>query len=97
MMASSMICSPAFSHRTTSRRFGDVAVHASRTDRAIEACGTLLVTDIAHTAVDLGRVDIGPVAGDDAALFQPPHPLLRRRGGKPHLASKVGERHTAIA
>jgi len=42
--------------RTTSRRFGDVAVHASRTDRAIEACGTLLVTDIAHTAVDLGRV-----------------------------------------
>lgn len=66
---------PRFIHvfdpeRTKSVRYGDIAVHTSADPRDVIAVGAILVTDLAHTVVDLSRV-LPPAFGlavVDAAL-----------------------------
>ncbi|MBS1906817.1 MAG: hypothetical protein JST33_09685 [Actinobacteria bacterium] len=62
--------------RSRSRRFGDVCVHTSSDERAVERQGPLLSTSLADTVVDLSRVlpPAEALAVVDAAIS-------RRQGG----------------
>lgn len=56
--------------RTASRRFGDVSVHTSLDERAIERIGGIRVTSLVDTVIDLARVlpPAQAVAVTDAAI-----------------------------
>jgi hypothetical protein len=43
-----------------------------------------------------GWINGGAIAGDDAALLKPAHPLLHARAGQPHLTAQLGVRGAAI-